>query len=112
MLSGQESTTEGVDAVAIITTLTGRGFTIDMYKRLRQGVNWDGEPVDGWLAHAVRWDESDVIHMTNMWVSVEHMQKGFATRLGPVMRKIGIPPPHGEVHETFNLTVFQATDPA
>jgi hypothetical protein len=90
----------------IITTITGQGFTKEMYQRLRQGVNWDGEPVDGWLAHAVFFDDSDGIHMTNMWVSVEHMQSAFATRLGPVMRKIGIPPPHVEVHETFNLSVF------
>ena len=64
------------------------------------------DPVDGWLAHAVYWDESGGIHITNMWVSIEHMQNAFATRLGPVMRSIGIPPPHGEVHETFNLSVF------
>ena len=46
----------------IITTLVGQGFTQDMYERLRQGVNWDGDPVDGWLAHAVYWDESGGIH--------------------------------------------------
>ncbi len=92
--------------MAIITTLVGQGFTQDMYERLGQGVNWDGDPVDGWLAHAVYWDESDGIHITNLWVSIEHMQNAFATRLSPVMRSIGIPPPRGEVHETFNLSVF------
>jgi len=35
------------------------------------------------------------------------MQTAFATRLGPVMRKVGIPPPRGEVHETFNVNVFE-----
>ena len=92
----------------IITTITGQGFTQDMYERLRQGVEWDTEPVDGWLAHAVYFDESGGIHMTNMWVSIEHMQNGFATRLGPVMKRIGIPPPRVEIHETFNMSVFQA----
>ena len=31
----------------IITTITGQEFTEDMYERLRQGVEWDTEPVDG-----------------------------------------------------------------
>ena len=63
--------------------------------------------MDGWLPHAVYWDESGGSHITNMWVSIEHICRTlFATRLGPVMRSIGIPPPHGEVHETFNLSVF------
>ena len=95
----------------IITTITGEGFTQEMYQRLRQGVDWETEPVDGWIVHAVRWDESGAIHMTNIWESIEHMQSGFATRLGPVMRRIGIPPPHVEVHSTFNVNVFTTTEP-
>ena len=91
----------------IITTITGQGFTKDMYERLRRGVDWDAEPVDGWLSHAVYFDEGG-IHITNMWVSIQHMQDAFATRLGPVMRKIGIPLPHVQIHETFNMSVFQA----
>ena len=93
----------------IIATLTGEGFTQDMYQRLRQGVKWETEPVDGWIVHAVRWDESGRIHITNIWESIEHMQTAFATRLGPVMRKVGIPPPRGEVHETFNVNVCETS---
>ncbi len=48
----------------IIATLTGDGFTQDMYQRLRQGVEWDTEPVGGWIVHAVYWDDSCGIHMT------------------------------------------------
>ncbi len=91
----------------IIATLTGDGFTQDMYQRLRQGVEWDTEPVDGWIVHAVYWDDSGGIHMTNIWESPEHNRAGFATRLGPVMRRIGIPPPQDEVHRTFNVNVFK-----
>ena len=94
----------------IIAHFTGEGFTQNMYQRLRVGVNWDNDPVEGWLAHAVYFDDAGGIHMTNMWVSIEHMQHAFATRLGPVMRRIGIPPPRAEVHETFNLSVFEAND--
>ena len=91
----------------IIANLTGDGFTQDMYQRLRQGVGWETEPVDGWIVHSVYWDDSGGIHMTNIWESPEHNRAGFATRLGPVMREIGIPPPQGEVHQTFNVNVFK-----
>ena len=94
----------------IIATLTGEGFTQDMYQRLRQGVKWETEPVDGWIVHAVHWEESGRIQITNIWESIEHMQDAFATRLGPVMRRIGIPPPRGEVHQTFNVNVFETIE--
>ena len=93
----------------IITTIVGQGFSEDMYEKLRQGVNWDDEPVDGWIAHVVYFDEAGGIHMTNIWESAQHMQVAFANRFGPVMRRIGIPPPYVEVNEIFNLSVFQAT---
>ena len=96
--------------VTIITTITGRGFTQDLYQRLRLEVGWETEQVDGWLVHAVRFDASGGIHMVNIWQSIEQMQEAFASRLGPAMRKIGIPAPRVEVHSTFNVNVFQTTD--
>jgi hypothetical protein len=94
----------------IIATISGKGFTQEMYQMLRQRVAWEIEPVDGWIVHTARWDDSGAIHMTNIWESFEHMQNGFATRLGPIMRSIGIPPPHVEVHPTFNVNVFVNPD--
>ncbi len=91
----------------IITNLTGDGFTQDMYQTLRQGVGWETDPVDGRIVRSVYWDDCGGIHMTNIWESAEHNRAGFATRLGPVMREIGIPPPQGDVHRTFNVNVFR-----
>jgi len=34
------------------------------------------------------------------------MEDGFVSRLMPVMRKIGIPPPQAEIYPIHNLTVF------
>jgi hypothetical protein len=44
--------------------------------------------------------------MVNVWDSLDKMSEAFRYRLGPVMRKIGIPQPHVEVHDAYNVNVF------
>ena len=92
--------------MAIIAIFTGKGFTKDMYERLRQEVGWETEQIDGWIMHAVRFDESGELHMINIWESTEKMREGFVSRLMPVMQKIGIPEPRAEVHLAHNVNVF------
>ena len=89
---------------------TGKVFTKKMYERLRQEVGWETEPIDGWLMHAVCFDDSGDIRMANIWESTEKMEDGFVSRLMPVMRKIGIPPPQAEIYPVHNLNVFATTD--
>ena len=89
---------------------TGKGITKEMYERLRQEVGWETEPIDGWLMHAVCFDDSGDIRMANIWESTEKMEDGFVSRLMPVMRKIGIPPPQPEIYPVHNLNVFATTD--
>ena len=81
-----------------------------MYERLRQEVGWETEPIYGWLMHAVCIDDSGDIRMANIWESTEKMEDGFVSRLMPVMRKIGIPPPQAEIYPIHNLTVFATID--
>ncbi len=95
--------------MAIIAIFTGKGFTKDMYERLRQEVGWETEPIDGWIMHVVCFDESGDIRMTNIWESTEKMKEGFVSRLMPVMQKIGIPEPGVEVYPAHNVNVFTAT---
>ncbi len=90
----------------IIAIFTGKGFTKDMYERLRQEVGWETEPIDGWMVHAVRFDESGELHMINIWESTKKMEEGFVSRLMPVMQKIGIPPPLAELFPAHNVNVF------
>ena len=94
----------------IIAIFTGKNFTKDMYERLRQEVGWETEPIDGWIMHAVRFDESGELHMINIWESAEKMKEGFVNRLIPVMKKIGIPAPRAEVYPAYNVNVFKTTD--
>ena len=56
--------------------------------------------------HAVHFDESGEVQMVNVWDSLDKMSEAFRYRLGPVMRKIGIPQPHVEVHDAYNVNVF------
>ena len=93
----------------IIAIFTGKGFTKDMYERLRQKVGWETESIDDWIMHAVGFDDSGDIHMTNVWESTEKMKEGFVSRLMPVMQKIGIPEPQVEVYPAYNVNVFTTT---
>ena len=93
----------------IIATISGNGFTRDLYDSLRQEVGWETDQIDGWIVHAVRFDESGEIQMVNVWDSLDDMSEAFANRLGPVMRKIGIPQPRVEVHDAYNVNVFATT---
>ena len=95
--------------MAIIAIFTGKGFTKDMYKRLRQEVGWEADPLDGWIMHAVGFNESGELHMVNIWESTEKMHDAFESRLMPVMRKIGIPEPRVEVYPAYNVNVFTTT---
>ena len=95
--------------MAIIAIFKGKGFTKDMYERLRQEVGWETEPIDGWMMHAVRFDESGELHMINIWESTEKMEEGFVSRLMSVMQRIGIPAPQVEVYPAHNVNVFTTT---
>ena len=95
--------------MAIIAIITGKGFTKDMYDRLRREVGWETEPIDGWIMHAVRFDESGELQMINIWESTEKNNEGFRSRLMPVMRRIGIPEPRVEVYPAYNVNIFTTT---
>jgi len=94
--------------MAIMAIFTGKGFTKDMYERLRQEVGWETQPIAGWMMHVVCFDESGDIRMVNIWESTEKMQEGFSSRLMHVMKKIGIPAPQVEIFPAHNLNVFTA----
>jgi len=68
----------------IMAIFTGKGFTKEMCENPRQEVGWETEPIDSWLMHAVCFDDSADIRMTNIWESTEEMEDGFVSRLMPV----------------------------
>ena len=95
--------------MAIIAIFTGKGFTKDMYEMPRQEVEWETEPIDGWIIHAVCIDQSGNIRMTNICESSQNMKDGFVSRFIPVMQRIGIPEPRAEVYPAHNVNVVATT---
>ena len=59
--------------------------------------------------HAFSFDDPGDLHMVNIWESLEKMHESFVSRLMPVMKKIGIPPPHAEIYPANNVNVFSTT---
>ena len=92
--------------MAIIAIFTGKGFTQEMYDKLRKEVNWENEKIDGWISHTVGFDESGELHMVNVWESIEKMKEAFTNRLMPIMKKIGIPAPQADVYPAYKVDVF------
>jgi hypothetical protein len=89
---------------------SGKGFTKNMYERLRQEVGWETNPIDGWLIHAFCFDDAGDTRMTNIWEETEKMEGGFVSRLMPVMRKTGFPPPQAQIYTAQHLNVFTTAD--
>ena len=80
-----------------------------MYERLQHEVGWKTKPIDGWIVHAVSFDDSGDLHMVNIWESLEKMHEAFVSRPVPVMQKIGIPAPRAEIYPAHNVNVFSTT---
>ena len=76
--------------MSIISIIKGNGFSKEMYDKLRKEVAWETDPIDGWIIHTVYFDESGEIHMQNIWESTEKLERGFETRLMPIMKRIGM----------------------
>jgi len=51
--------------------LTVKGFTNETCEKTRQEVGWETEPIDSGLMHAVCFDDSGDIRITNTWESTE-----------------------------------------
>ena len=92
--------------MAIIAIFRGDGFTKEMYDKLREEVNWENQKIDGWISHAVGFDESGELHMVNIWESKGKMSEAFSNRLFPVMQKLGIPAPYAEIYPAYKIATF------
>ena len=92
--------------MAIIAIFRGKGFTKEMYDKLRKEVAWETNKIDGWITHAVGFDESGELHMVNIWESKDKMSEAFSTRLSPVMQKLGIPAPYAEIYPVHKIDIF------
>jgi hypothetical protein len=96
--------------MAILCMFTGEGFTKEMYEQLRKEVDWEHNHPTGELFHAVGFDKSGHIHVTDIWESEEDFNNFLDTKLKPTLEKINAPMPTGDVYPIYNMNVFQGLE--
>lgn len=75
--------------MAIAVFLHWDGVTTDEYDKLRELVNWEGEPPVGGNLHVAAFDESGM-HAIDLWETAEDFQEFVANRLTPGVQQLGM----------------------
>ena len=96
--------------MAVLCILTGEGFTKEMYEQLRKEVDWEHNHPKGELFHAVGFDKSGHIHVTDIWESEEDFNNFLDTKLKPTLEKINATMPTGGVYPIHNINLFQGLE--
>lgn len=76
--------------MAVAMFMHWTGVTSDQYDKVRQIVNWEGDPAPGGLFHVAAFDDSG-LHVTDLWETADDFQTFVANRLMPGVQKAGIP---------------------
>ena len=92
----------------ILAIFTGN-VSKSQYEALRKEANWEGEQPEGYVFHAASFDDSDRIHVADVWESVESMN-AFVGRLRPVLKKLGIAQPEVAVYPAHNINVYKSIE--
>jgi hypothetical protein len=93
--------------MAILGIFKANNITKEMYETLRKEVDWEHQHPDGALFHAGAFDDSGNFCVTDIWESEEHLNKFVTSRLLPVMKKINMPMPEGEIFQINDVSAFR-----
>ena len=97
--------------MAILAIVTGNGFTKQMYEQLRKEVDWEHKHPTGVILHAASFDNSgNNIRVADIWESEQDFNNYFNSRLKPVMERLNIPIPKGEIFPVHNVNAYQGTE--
>ncbi len=96
--------------MAIMALFEGRGFTRDMYEKLRGVVRWEADPATGAVLHVCAFDEAGHLHVTDVWESAASMEAFLNERLGPGLQAVGAPQPELRVLPLHNANIFAPAD--
>lgn len=96
--------------MAIMCIFTGKGFTQQMYEQIRKDIDWEHNHPRGEIFHAVGFDKSGDIHVTDIWESEEDFDNFLDSKLKPALEKINAPMPIGGVYPIHNVNVFPGMD--
>jgi hypothetical protein len=75
--------------MAIAMFMHWDGVTAEEYDKVREIVNWEGDPAAGGKLHVAAFDENG-LHVTDLWDSAEAFQVFVADRLMPGVQQVGI----------------------
>ncbi len=95
--------------MSILVIFTGN-ITKSQYNALRKEVNWEEQQPDGGVFHCASFDDSDHIHVADVWESADLMNEFVNQRLAPAMQKLQISPPDIAVYPVHNINAYQAID--
>lgn len=95
--------------MSILAIFTGN-ITKVQYEALRQQVNWENQQPNGGVFHCASFDNSESIHVADVWESAETMNEFVENRLIPAMQKLKITPPDVAVYPTHNINAYQVID--
>ena len=96
--------------MAILAVFHGQGFTKQMYEQLRKEIDWEHNHPTGEIFHAVAFDKSGDIHVTDIWESEQDFDNFLESKLKPAIEKINAPMPMGGVYPIYNFNAFQGID--
>lgn len=92
--------------MAILAIFTGN-ISKSQYEALRKEVNWEGQQPQGGIIHAASFDDSDRIHVADVWESADAMNAYVGQRLIPAFKKLGVAPPEVVVYPVHNLNAYK-----
>lgn len=95
--------------MAIMALVTGKISRFE-YESLRTEVRWEKDPPSGLVIHAASFDAGDHIHVADVWETKEEMAAFFEKRLGPALRKLGIPPLESVTYPVHNVDAYNAIE--
>jgi hypothetical protein len=97
--------------MAILAIFTGDGFTKQMYEQLRKEVDWEHTHPTGVILHSAGFDDSgNNIRVADIWESEQDFNNFFNSRLKPVMERLNIPIPKGEIFSIHNVNAYSGVD--
>lgn len=97
--------------MVILAIFKTNKITKEMYEALRKEVDWEHQHPDGVVLHTAAFDNSGAnFRVVDIWESEEHLNKFVTSRLLPVMKKINMPMPEGELFQINDVSVYPSID--
>ena len=96
--------------MVILAIFKTNAVTKEKYEALRKEVDWEHQHPDGELVHAAAFDNSGNFCVADIWESEEHLNNYVSSKLLPVMKKINMPMPEGEIFQIHNVNANPAID--